>query len=52
MRLFTRKAEHSDVITATDVVTRIPGLLKKLPHVIHGLILANDTSPTNHGIWL
>jgi citronellyl-CoA synthetase len=46
MRLFTRKAEHSDVITITDVAERIPKLLKKLPHVVHGLILANDTSPT------
>lgn len=46
MSLFTRKAEHSDVITATEVAARIPNLLKKLPHVIHGLMLANDTRPT------
>lgn len=45
MRLFPRKAEHSDVITITDVAERIPNLLKKLPHVVHGLILANDTRP-------
>lgn len=45
MSLFTRKAEHSDVITATEVAARIPNLLKKLPHVIKGLMLANDTSP-------
>jgi citronellyl-CoA synthetase len=45
MRLLTRKAKHSDVITATDVAERIPKLLKKMPHMIHGLILANDTRP-------
>ncbi|GAC1376122.1 MAG: hypothetical protein NVSMB40_14710 [Aquirhabdus sp.] len=53
MSLFTRKAEHSDVITITDVAERIPSLLKKLPHVIHGLILANDTradKPTGFGV--
>jgi citronellyl-CoA synthetase len=45
MRLLTRKAEHSDVITVTDVAERIPKLLKKLPHMVQGLILANDTRP-------
>lgn len=45
MSLFTRKAEHSDVITATEVAARIPNLLKKLPHVVKGLMLANDTRP-------
>ncbi len=43
MRLFTRKAAHSDVITLPDVAERVPNLLKKLPHVIHGLILSYDT---------
>lgn len=34
---------HQDVIKLTDVAKRVPLLLKKLPHVINGLILANDT---------
>ncbi len=48
MSLFTRKRKeaHSDVITITDVAERIPSLLKKLPHVAHGLVLANDSRPT------
>ncbi len=34
-----------DVITFPKIATRLPPLLKKLPHVIKGLILANDTRP-------
>jgi citronellyl-CoA synthetase len=45
MRLLTQKTEHSDVISATEVAKRIPKLLKKLPHVLRGLSLANDTRP-------
>jgi citronellyl-CoA synthetase len=37
---------HQDVITLSDVAKRIPSLLKKLPHVLNGLILANDTRAT------
>jgi citronellyl-CoA synthetase len=39
------QAQH-DIITLSDVAQRVPKLLKKLPHVIKGLILANDTRPT------
>ncbi len=43
MRLFTKKTAHADIIKISDVVERIPPLVKKLPHVVHGLILANDS---------
>lgn len=37
---------HQDVITLTDVARRVPQLIKKLPHMVQGLILANDTRTT------
>ncbi|MEC7118804.1 MAG: long-chain-acyl-CoA synthetase [Pseudomonadota bacterium] len=40
------QANHQDVITLTDIAKRAPMLLKKLPHVVKGLILANDTRKT------
>ena len=36
----------SDLITLRDIATRLPPLVRKLPHVVRGLILANDTRPT------
>lgn len=36
----------SDIITLRDIATRLPPLVRKLPHVVRGLILANDTRPT------
>jgi citronellyl-CoA synthetase len=39
------QAQH-DVITLSDIAQRVPALLKKLPHVVKGLILANDTRPS------
>lgn len=37
---------HQDVIKLSDVAKRVPNLLKKLPHIVNGLILANDTRTT------
>lgn len=37
---------QQDVITLSEVARRVPQLLKKLPHVLNGLILANDTRTT------
>lgn len=36
----------SDLITLRDIATRLPPLFRKLPHVVRGLILANDTRTT------
>ncbi len=40
------QTNHQDVITLTDIAKRMPQLLKKLPHVVKGLVLANNTSKT------
>jgi citronellyl-CoA synthetase len=40
------QSSQQDVITVSDIAKRMPSLLKKLPHVVKGLILANDTRPT------
>jgi citronellyl-CoA synthetase len=40
------QSSQQDVITVSDIAKRVPNLLKKLPHVVKGLILANDTRPT------
>ena len=37
------QSNQKDVITLSEVAKRVPRLLKKLPHVLNGLILANDT---------
>ncbi len=33
----------NDVISLHDIVTRLPPLVRKLPHIARGLLLANDT---------
>ncbi len=42
----SQQSSHHDVITLSAIAKRLPKLLKKLPHVARGLVLANDTRTT------
>ena len=42
----SQPSSQHDIITFREVAKRLPKLLKKLPHVARGLVLANDTRTT------
>ena len=39
-------AQHQDVITPLDIARKIPGLTRKLPRMVRGLLMANSTNNT------
>ncbi len=41
----SQQSSQHDIITLSEVAKRLPKLLKKLPHVARGLVMANDTRP-------